>query len=211
MKRTHKVARSPVYEVLKNHRTRLLLSIGTTSVIFGGYYLFTTICLAFIAAQRLTPSAGLYGTIIGSAVALPIILCAGRLSDRIGRRPLYMIASIGMGTWSMIAFALINTGSLFWTIVAISVGLALWAIAYGVQGAFLPELFPPEIRYTAASLAYQVTGAIGGLLPLAAAYLMKSSGGHLAVSCMILATALLTLVSAFFCPETSRIDEIQER
>jgi len=203
LKRNRMVANSPVYETFKTHRTRLLLAIGTTSVIFGGYYLFTTICLAFIAAQRLTASAGLCGTIIGSAVALPILLCAGRLSDRIGRRPMYVVASIGMGVWSMIVFPLIGTGSSFWTIVAISVGLAFWAVAYGVQGAFLPELFPPEVRYSAASLAYQVTGAVGGLLPLAAATLMQSFGGPFAVSCMILTTALLTLLSVFFCPETS--------
>ncbi|MBY4867676.1 MHS family MFS transporter [Burkholderia anthina] len=204
MQRTKTVATSPVVEVFRSHKLRLLLAVGSTAVIFGGYYLFTTICLAYISSRHLPSSIGLYGTILGSAIALPVLLCSGRLSDKVGRRPMYIVASVGMGIWSLVVFHLIDTASPFLGTGAIALGLALWAIAYGVQGAFLPELFPPEVRCSAASLAYQVTGAIGGLLPMAAISLMSSFGSTLAVSAMIIVTAALTLLSVILCPETAR-------
>ncbi|MEM5387747.1 MFS transporter [Paraburkholderia phymatum] len=203
LQRTRTVAKSPVLDVFKSHKKRLLLAVGSTSVIFGGYYLFTTICLAFVSTHHLPSSIGLYGTILGSALALPVLLCSGRLSDRLGRRPMYVIAAVAMGLWSLVVFPLINTASPVLGVASIGLGLAFWAIAYGVQGAFLPELFPAEVRCSAASLAYQVTGAIGGLLPMAAISLMNSFGSTLAVSCMIIVTALFSLISVFFCPETA--------
>ncbi len=201
--RTRKVAKSPVIETFASHGKSLSLAIGATAVTFGGYYLFTTICLAYLASTHARPSIGLYGTIIGAAVALPIILLSGHISDKIGRRPMYLISSIGIGIWAWVAFALINSGSTIGTIFAIAVGLALWAIAYGVQGALLPELFPAEVRYSGASLAYQITGAAGGLLPLVAASLMQSFGSTVPVASLVLGTAVVSLVAIKFCPETA--------
>ncbi|MGY2680698.1 MFS transporter [Pseudomonas tolaasii] len=203
MKKERKViTRSPVVSVFKDHGKRLLTAMGVGFVTFGGYYLFTTVSLAYLASKQLPAAYGLYGSVIGAAVALPVILISGRLSDIVGRKPLYTISAVGIAIWGFVLFPLFDSGSEIAMVLAITVGLFFWAIAYGVQGAFLPELFPASVRYSGASLSYQITGAIGGVIPLVATSLLAWSGSTMSISILVCGIAIVSLVAIYVAPET---------
>ncbi|MGP4091248.1 MFS transporter, partial [Streptomyces sp. KR55] len=197
------MAKSPVTETLRRHGGRLLVAIGVTVVSFGGYYVFTTVALAYLALREVPSSYGLYGTVIGAALSLPVILGSGALSDRFGRRPLYAVSGILMGIWAFAFFPLLGTASPAGVITAIAVGIVLWGILYGAQGAFLPELFPSRVRYTGASLAYQVTGALGGLVPVVSMSLLEGFGTTVAIAVFVALTAAISLGALGMAPETA--------
>lgn len=196
-------AKSPVGETLRLHWRRLLVAIGVTVVSFGGYYVFTTVGLAYLSLQKIPSSYGLYGTVIGAAVCVPVILASGALSDRVGRRPMYAIAAVVMGLWAFAFFPLIDTHTAAGVIAAIAVGVISWGVLYGAQGAFLSELFPSRVRYTGASLAYQVTGALGGLVPVVSLSLLEGFGTGTAIAVFVAMTAVVTLGALRMAPETA--------
>ncbi|GAA5125429.1 MFS transporter [Pseudonocardia adelaidensis] len=196
-------ATSPVPEVLRLHWRRLLVAIGVTVVSFGGYYVFTTVGLAYLSLREAPSSYGLYGTVIGAAVSVPVILGSGALSDRIGRRPVYALSAVLMGAWAFVFFPLLDTGGGVQVAVAIAVGVVIWSVLYGAQGAFLSELFASRVRYTGASLAYQVTGALGGLVPLVSLSLLETAGTSTAVAAFVALTAVVSLVAIRLAPETA--------
>jgi MFS family permease len=200
-------AKSPVGETLRHHWRRLLVGIGVTVVSFGGYYVFTTVGLAYLSLNGVPSSYGLYGTVIGAALSVPVILVSGALSDRLGRRPIYAIAAVVMGLWAFAFFPLIDTLSAPAVITALAVGVVSWGILYGAQGAFLSELFPSRVRYTGASLAYQVTGALGGLVPVVSLSLLEGFGTATAISVFVAVTAVATLGALKVAPETAHLDE----
>ncbi|QYN17013.1 MFS transporter [Amycolatopsis sp. DSM 110486] len=200
-------AKSPVAEVLRRHWARLLLAIGVTVVSFGGYYVFTTVGLAYVSLKKIPSSYGLYGTVIGAALTVPVILGSGALSDRVGRRPLYAVSAVLMAGWAFAFFPLLDTGSAAPVVIAFATGIVAWSVLYGAQGAFLSELFPSRVRYTGASIAYQVTGALGGLVPLLSLSLLQSLGTTVAISVFVALTAVVTLVALRLAPETYRMPD----
>lgn len=202
LQRDQLLVASPVLETFRSYWKRLLIAVGLTTVSFGGYYVFTTVGLAYLALKKL-PSLGLYGTVIGAALSLPVILISGAISDHVGRRPMYLLSTILMSGLAIVFFMMFDTGSAPLIIGAIAAGLVSWSILFGVQGAFLPELFPPLVRYTGASLAYQLTGAIGGLVPVVSLGLMRSYDTPLAISGLVAATAVISLIALWVAPETA--------
>ncbi|GHE88537.1 MFS transporter [Amycolatopsis deserti] len=200
------MAKSPVAETFRRHWKRLLVAIGVTVVSFGGYYVFTTVALAYLALRGVPSSYGLYGTVMGAAASVPVILASGALSDRFGRRPMYAVSTILMGLWAFAFFPLAGTGSPGGVITAIAVGIVVWGVLYGAQGAFLPELFPSRVRYTGASLAYQVTGALGGLVPVVSLSLLEGFGTAFAIAAFVAVTAVISLGALGTAPETAHLD-----
>ncbi|GEL21964.1 MFS transporter [Pseudonocardia sulfidoxydans NBRC 16205] len=207
MQAEQRTATSPVGETLRLHWRRLLIAIGVTVVSFGGYYVFTTVGLAYLSLKKIPSSYGLYGTVIGAALCIPVILLSGALSDRVGRRPMYAIASVVMGLWAFAFFPLIDNLGGPGVVIAIAVGVVSWGILYGSQGAFLSELFPSRVRYSGASLAYQVTGALGGLVPVVSLSLLEGFGTGLAITVFVAITAVITLGTLRIAPETAHLDE----
>jgi MFS family permease len=205
MQQEQVTAKSPVTEVLRQHWGRLLVAIGVTVVSFGGYYVFTTVGLAYLALHKVPSAYGLYGTVIGAGLCVPVILACGALSDRVGRRPVYAASAVVMGVWAFVFFPLLDTGDGALVALAFAGGLVGWGVLYGAQGAFLSELFPSRVRYTGASLAYQVTGALGGLVPLVSLSLLETTGTSAAIAVFVALTAVVSLVAVRIAPETSRM------
>lgn len=201
LQREQRVAGSPVVEVFRGNWRQLLIGVGVTVVSFGGYYVFTTVGIAYLALQDSPSSFGLYGTVLGAVVALPVILLVGAASDRFGRRPFYAISAVLMGAWAFAFFPLLDSGVSVLAIGGIAVGVVVWAMLYGVQGAFLPELFPPDVRYTGSSLAYQITGALGGFVPVISLSLLESTGSAFPISVLVLGTMIISLVFIKIAPE----------
>jgi MFS family permease len=132
--------------------------------------------------------------IIGSSVWLVAIVVGARWSDRVGRRPVYLVGSVLLVVWSFPFFLLIDTAVpalIVLSVVVLTIGLGL---SYGPQAPFFAELFEPCYRYSGASFAYAMGAVIGGgFAPLIATALQTSTGASWPVSAYMLGVGLISL------------------
>lgn len=131
-----------------------------------------------------------------SLTQLVLIPASAALSDRVGRLPVYAAGAAGIALWAVPLFLLVDTGSLLWLAVGTFVASCFLSIMYGPQAALFAELFTPQMRYTGASLGYQIAAvAGGGLAPFLMVLLLEATGTSMAVSGYIIALSLLALLS----------------
>ena len=128
-----------------------------------------------------------------SFVAIPL---SGHLSDRIGRKKMYMIGAATVGVFGFVYFALLNTGSAALMFLAIVLSLIPHDMMYGPQAALIAESFTGRVRYSGASLGYQLASVIaGGPAPLIATWLFGKYHSAYAIALYILACAIVSLVA----------------
>ncbi len=201
--------RLPLLEVLQDHRRSVLLAMGARLAENAFFYIFTVWILSF-ATQRLgmQKSTLLNGVLLGSAVQLIAIPYFGALSDRRGRKPVYIGGTCFLLAFTFPFFWLVETGDPFCAIAAIVIGLVGHAALYGPQAAFFSELFATRTRYTGASLGYQLASPLaGGLAPLIATGLLGWSGGATwPIAIYLSGMAAITLVSVWLAAETNLLD-----
>jgi MFS family permease len=131
----------------------------------------------------------------------------GAASDRFGRRPVYLTGAVGAAVWAFAFFPLLDTRSRAAIVGATVVALLFHAAMYGPQAAFIAELFSTRLRYSGASLAYQIAGVLGGALaPIISLALLHHFHSALAVSVYVAAALALTVVSLLLAPETRDVD-----
>jgi MFS family permease len=196
--------KAPLREMLRSSWRQVLLTIGIRIASDVSYYVFAVFALSYIAnTLELPPSVGLTGVIVGSLLQLVIIPASAHLSDRIGRRPVYVVGAVAVGVWAIAAWPIMNTGTEVAVVSAIAIGIAAQGIMYGPMAAFIAEMFPTRVRATGASFGYQVAGVLGGALaPLLAQLLLTAFGSTSAVSVYVVITAVIAVVSALLARET---------
>src|SRR5699024_3655646 len=140
------------------------------------------------------------------AIGVPIIFASGALSDRIGRRPPMLLGAAMMAVWAFPYFWLVDTAWLPAEGIAIVVGSAIGSgLVYGPAAAYLAEMFEARMRYSGASMAYQLAAVlISGGTPFCMTALLAATGSSAAVSGYMLLMALLTLGCVWALPETNR-------
>jgi len=200
------VVRSPVLEALRLYPKQIALSAGAFLAAQVTFYILIAFVVAYgtnPAGLGLSRSTLLAAVLIGTLVQVPVLFVAGAISDRFGRRGIYMLGAVLLGGWSFALFPLIDTGSFLWITVAVAVGQALLSMMYGPQAAFLAELFSTHVRYSGASLGYQL-GAIlgGGFAPIIATALFAEYRSTLGVSVYIAIACAITFVSVLLLSET---------
>ena len=120
---------------------------------------------------------------------------------------MYAIGAASAAAWAFAFFPLLDTGNRVVIVFATIVALATHAAMYGPQAAFIVELFSTRLRYSGASMGYQIAGILGGALaPIISIKLVQWTGTAFAVSAYVLVALLITLVALWFAPETSRVD-----
>jgi MFS family permease len=144
----------------------------------------------------------LTAVLVAAAIMVPTQFYFSGLSDRIGRKNVYRWGAILTGAWGFALFPLIDTGNPLLICLAITVGLLFLGMQYGPQAAYFTELFSTEVRYSGASLGYQLGAIIGGALAPTIAVMLWSSFGIFYVSVYIAIAALLTLWSLSHLEET---------
>jgi MFS family permease len=201
-------ARVPLFAVLRRYPLNVLLAMGARFAENGCFYIFTVFVLTY-ADQQLQLDKGivLSGVLVASAVQFLFIPAFGLLSDFVGRRPVYLGGALALAIYAYPFFVLVDTRSPWLIALAIVIGLVIHAAMYAPQAAFFSELFGTDVRYTGASVGYQLASPLaGGLAPLiAASLLIWSHGQPWPVAVYLIGLSAVTVVSVYFAAETHRV------
>ena len=198
----------PAIEVFRERPMALILGAGLRVGENISYYILTVFSLTYLVdVAEETRSLALNALLIGAAIQFFAIPLFARLSDRIGRRPVYAFGGLGLAAWSFALFPLLGSGESVSITIAIVVGLVLHGAMYGPQAAFIAELFPTRIRYSGVSLAYQLTSIVAGsLAPIIALWLYREYDSAMPVAVYVGLSCVISGVSALLARETKGID-----
>lgn len=197
----------PILAVLRDHPRNVLLAMGARFAENAFFYIFTVLVLSYGSQQLGLPKPTLLNAVlVGSAVQLVVIPWFGALSDRLGRRPVYLGGALFLMLFAFPFFWMIETKQVSLVILAVVIGLIGHSAMYGPQAAFFSELFGTRVRYSGASLGYQLASPLaGGLAPLiATALLDQFSGQPWPVAVYLIVMAVITLVSVWLAEETNK-------
>ncbi len=199
-------AHMPLIEVIKEYPREVLIAMGMRMAENISYYIFTVISLTYaVDYVGLDKDVMLRALLIGAAIQFVAVPTIGALSDRVGRRPLYLAGAIGVGVWTFVFFDLLDTGSPSKILLAAVVGLLFHSLMYAPQAAFFSELFGTSVRYTGASVGYQLASIFAGALaPILALKLLGDvdDGNTTAVGIYVAIASVITVISVLVAHET---------
>lgn len=200
-----KVAKAPVIEVIRSGWRTVLLASGLLAGTNCLFYISIAGVVSYAADDLgLDRDSILLVTLPVTALGAVFVLASGRLSDRVGRRPMILIGAALIVVWAFPYFWLVNTGSLALLGVAVIVGGIGQSLTYGPIAAYIGELFEPHVRYSGASLAYQLSAlTISGGTPLIMTAIIGGTGATTWVSVFVAAMGLLTFGCAWALRETN--------
>jgi metabolite-proton symporter len=196
----------PLLEVIRTYPREVFIAMGMRMAENISYYIFTIVVITFVTTydgQEKGPI--LQALLIGSVVHFLWIPFIGAVSDRVGRKPLYLAGAVGVAAWTFPFFSLVSDGSAGSLTLAVVVGLMLHGLMYSPQAAFFSELFGTSVRYTGASVGYQLASIFAGALaPIIALKLLGSAdeSNTTAVGLYVCAASALTIVAVLFAKET---------
>lgn len=199
------VKRSPVIEAIRKYPKRIMLAAGAFLSVQVTFYILIAFVISYGMQSpdlMLSKDLMLTAVLVAAAIMVPTQFYFSGLSDRIGRKNVYRWGAILTGAWGFALFPLIDTGNPLFICLAITMGLLFLGMQYGPQAAYFTELFSTEVRYSGASLGYQLGAIIGGALAPTIAVLLWDSFGIFYVSVYIAIAALLTLWSLSHLEET---------
>ena len=196
--------RSPIVEVITQHPKQILLAGGAFFVINGSFYILISGILDYgTRSLGLSSDAMLGAVLIASAVQIPALIGFAALTDRVGRRGVYLTGAVLLGLWGFPMFVLVDTANIVLITIALSVGQTFLSMMYGPQAALYAEMFTARVRYSGASLGYQGASVFaGGLAPIIMVWLLDKTGTSLSVSFYMLAMAAITFISVYLITET---------
>ncbi len=197
------VVRSPVLEAIRKYPKRIALAAGAFLSIQVTFYILIAFLLAYgVTSAEMSRDDMLVAVLIASALMIPTQFLFSAYSDRHGRRGIFMLGAALTAAWAFVVFPLVDTGNFWLIVLAITVGLLFLGMMYGPQAAFFTELFSTEVRYSGASLGYQLGAILGGAFAPAIAVKLWIEYDILWVSVYIAFASALTLLSVKALTET---------
>ncbi|MHA6622406.1 MFS transporter [Pseudonocardia sp. DLS-67] len=203
-------AQAPLAEAVRSHWRRILLGAGLLAATNSAFYVGIAGFVSYGSLPRESGGLGMdrdviLAAIMATSLLMPlVIMWAGRTSDRLGRRPLILVGAGLLMLWAFPFFWLAETTSGPLLFVAMLVSSTGQALTYGPLAAFMGELFEPRVRYSGASLAYQLAAvAISGFTPLIMTAIIAETRSTTGVAVYLIAMAAITLASAYFLKETN--------
>lgn len=197
-------ARVPLLATLKNHWRAVLVTIGAKFLETSTFFIFATFSLTYAISLGFTRGTALNAILIAAIVAIPVMLAVGAISDRIGRKKMYMIGGVAMIAYIIPYFWMLNQKSVGLLILAVVLGFGvIWSMYGAVLGTLFAESYSPEVRYTGVSLGYQIGAAlVGGPAPLIGTWLLQQySGSYVPVGLFIIGCALVSLLAVSFAKD----------
>jgi MFS family permease len=196
----HKIERAPILEVCRKQPGTIILTALARTSEQAPFYIFTAFIFAYgtttLHASRDLLLMGVLVAVCLSAVTIPL---SGYLSDRIGRKRMYIIGAATMGVFGFIYFGLLDTGSPALIFLAMVLSLIPHDMQYGPQAALIAESFTPRLRYSGASIGYQLASiTAGGPAPLIATALFAAFKSGTPIAIYILITAVISIIATMF-------------
>jgi metabolite-proton symporter len=209
MKEARREARQPILEVLTRYPKPVLLAMGARLAENGAFYLYSVFVLVY-AAQHVHMDSGIVlgALILAATVELAAIPAYGALTDRIGRKPVYLFGGIMTAILAYPIFRMMDSASPWFVRLALLLALVFsHAAMYAPQGAFFSELFGTHVRYSGASLGAQLSSVLaGGLSPLIATSFLQHGYGRGALSLYLIGMSAVTIISVLVASETMHHD-----
>ena len=207
------VVKAPLVEVLREHKRSVLLGAGLLFATNTFFYIGISGLLDYGTRELGLPRQQLLGvTLLTSLAGIFVIFFSGSWSDRLGRRPMILLGAGLLALWSFPFFWLIDTASIWLIALAGVIGSVGQSMTYGPLAAYLSELFHPRVRYSGASLAYQLAAIlVSGGTPFIMTALLAATGTSASVSVFLLAMSLCTFGSAYFLRETRTVEPTRTR
>ncbi|SAK75778.1 MFS transporter [Caballeronia temeraria] len=199
-KKTH----TPVLDVIRKHPREILLAMGLRVAENGGSYIMLAFALAYGKFIGVSSQVMLAGVIVSMSVELFAMLLWGRLSDRVGRKPVYLIGALGLVAIAFPFFWLIDTKvpALIWLAFLLGNAICHGAMV-GTQPSLMGELFSTEVRYSGMALGHEVASVFaGGLAPMLATALLAHYHAAWPVALMMMGMGLITVIALVFTRET---------
>jgi MFS family permease len=198
-----KVEKAPILEVIKKQPREIILSALARMSEQAPFYIFTAFIFAYaVNTLKMDRNFVLAAVMAAAVVSFVTIPLSGHISDRIGRRKMYLIGVVATGLFGFLYFGMVDTAIPSAVFIAIVLSLIPHDIQYGPQAALIAESFTPRLRYSGASLGYQLASIIaGGPAPLIATWLFASYQTGYAIAIYIAACAVISAVAAAFMPD----------
>jgi MHS family shikimate/dehydroshikimate transporter-like MFS transporter len=209
MKENKQHARQPIVEVLRRYPREVLVAMGARLVENGAFYIYSVFVLIYAVQHvHMDRNIVLNALIVAAALEVIALPLFGALSDRIGRRPVYLLGALVTTVFAYPSFWMFDTASPALVQLSLVVSLAIGhAAMYGPQAAFFSELFGAKVRYSGASLGAQLSAVIaGGLSPLIATALLRYGYGRGAIALYVAGMGCVTIVALLAATETHRHD-----
>src|SRR6202022_2607763 len=207
-----KIEHAPIVEVFKKQPKEIVLSALLRMGQQSPFYIFTAFVFSYgVGTLHMSRDFILTAVLAASCVSFISIPLFGHISDRIGRKKMYLIGSAVCGLFAFLYFGMLDTAVPSLVFIAIVLSLIPHDMMYGPQAALIAEAFTPRLRYSGASLGYQFASVIaGGPAPLIATALFAAYHSGYAISVYIAACSVVSLVAAWFMPDYTGRDISKE-
>jgi MFS family permease len=208
MEEKNQIARAPVVEAVRGYWKQIILTCLIRTGQQAPFVLFTTFLLAYGTGTLGLERSFLFNCVLAAAtLSLFTTPFFGYLSDRIGRKRMYLIGAFTMFAFAFPYFWMLDTKIPFLIVAAILISLPIHDMQYAPQAAFIAESFPPSVRYSGSSIGYQLASITsGGPAPMIATYLLHTYGTSAAISTYLAIIAAISFVSALFLRDRSQDD-----
>jgi metabolite-proton symporter len=195
------IPKLPIVETLRYYWKEVLITIGAKVVETAPFYIFSTFIVSYgTSTLGFSRSAVLGAVMVSTIITTILIPVMGSLSDRVGRKKMYIVGTVAMMAFAFPYFWMIHQGSVLMLVLATIIGLGIiWAPITAVLGTMFSEIFDAKVRYTGVSLGYQIGAAVaGGTAPLVATALLASfDNSYVPVALYIMFTAVVSLIAIF--------------
>jgi len=200
---TRRIERAPIIEVINRQPKEIVLSALLRMAEQAPFYIFTAFIFAYaVGTLHMSRDLILAAVLTASCVSFVTIPLSGHISDRIGRRRMYLIGAVVTGLFGFLYFGMVDTAIPWVVFIAIVLSLIPHDMLYGPQAALIAEAFTPRLRYSGASLGYQLASVIaGGPAPLIATALFAAYHSAYPIAIYIALCAVVSLASAAFMPD----------
>jgi MFS family permease len=208
-----RVERVPVIEVLKRQPKQVILSALARMGQMAPAYIYVAFVFVYgIQVLHASRDFLLLSLVCGSLLSLVTIPLSGVLSDRFGRKRVYVIGAVLTGIYAFVYFALLNTAVPIWIFLAIVLAFIPHDLMWGTQAALIAECFAPRLRYSGSSLGAQLASVIaGGPAPLIATALLAAYGSGYAIAAYMALCVIVTIVSTAMMPDYTNQDISREQ